>query len=74
VQFIIDKDGNVLKPDVKRISGIEDEAIELEEPMKNAFTKAATTAISSLSQWKPGKQDGKPVNVKFMIPIAFKLN
>jgi hypothetical protein len=34
--------------------------------------KEAVSIISSLPDWKPGKQRGKPVPVKYMMPVAFK--
>lgn len=30
--------------------------------------------IANMPKWNPGKQDGKPVNVKFTIPVSFKLD
>ncbi|MBU1822647.1 MAG: TonB family protein, partial [Bacteroidetes bacterium] len=29
--------------------------------------------VSAMPRWKPGMQDGKPVNVKYNLPIAFQL-
>ena len=33
----------------------------------------ALRVASSLPDWKPGMQDGKPVNVRFIFPVAFSL-
>ena len=33
----------------------------------------ALRVIQSMPKWKPGKQRGKPVNVKFFFPVAFNL-
>lgn len=29
--------------------------------------------VSSMPKWEPGTQNGKPVNVKFTVPVTFKL-
>lgn len=60
VQMIIDKEGKVTEPKVVNSAHplLEAEAIRL---------------ISSMPKWKPGTQKGKPVNVKFSVPIMFKL-
>lgn len=61
VLFIIDKEGNVtnVKARGPKIEGgaiLEDEAIRI---------------IKLLPQFKPGMQRGKPVNVRYTIPISF---
>jgi TonB family protein len=38
------------------------------------FNEEAKRVIRSIRGYKPGKQDGKPVRVKFTIPIKFVLN
>ena len=35
--------------------------------------KEAIRVINLMEQWKPGRQDGKPVNVWYSVPITFKL-
>ena len=35
--------------------------------------KEAIRVIKSMPQWKPGKDNGKLVEVEFVIPIRFKL-
>lgn len=61
VQFIIDNDGNVTKPQILR--GV--------NPL---LDREALRVISTMPKWKPGYQSGKPVLVKYIIPIIFKLN
>lgn len=61
VQFIIDKDGYVKNVEVVR--GV--------DPV---LDKEAVRVVSSMPQWKPGKQRGKPVKVQFQLPINFRLN
>lgn len=60
VSFVIEKDGSV--NEVKVMKGIgggcDDEAVRV---------------IKAMPKWKPGKQDGKPVRVSYMMPITFKL-
>lgn len=59
LQFIIDKEGNVHDPVVVRGigGGCDEEAIRA---VKNA-------------KFIPGKQRGKPVNVRYSMPVSFKL-
>ena len=60
VSFIIDKTGNVNK--VRALNavgyGCDEEAVRV---------------ISMMPEWKPGKNDGKNVNVEYKIPISFNL-
>lgn len=60
VKFVVNKEGEVGDFEIlKGIgSGCEDEAIRV---------------LKSMPSWNPGKQDGKPVNVYFTMPILFKL-
>lgn len=59
VQFVIGTDGRV--GDVKVLRGV-DPAIDQE----------AVRVISSSPAWKPGKVDGKPVRVAYVLPIYFE--
>lgn len=60
VQFVVDKDGTISQ--VQAIKGIgagcDEEAVRV---LKNA------------PKWKPGKQRGRPVRVRMVLPITFKL-
>ena len=40
-------------------------------PLLNA---EAIRVISSMPDWKPGVQGGKPVDVQYCVPVEFKLN
>ena len=60
VTFIVAKDGSVV--DAKIARGV--------DPM---LDKEALRVVSSLPRWEPGKQDGKPVNVSYTVPINFVL-
>lgn len=59
-QFIVDKDGKVTDPTVVR--GVSTE-----------LDAEALRVIRAMPVWKPGKQKGIAVNVKFTLPINFSL-
>lgn len=58
VRFTLDSTGHVTN-----IKALDSLGYGLEEE--------ATRVISGMQQWKPGTQQGKPVNVVFMFPIKF---
>ena len=63
VQIDIDKTlktGKVSSPEV--IRGVTSE-----------LDQAALDIVSALPDWKPGEQDGQKVNVKYTLPVVFKL-
>ena len=59
-QFVVDKDGSI--QDVKVVRGIHP-----------SLDKEAIRVIEGMPKWKPGKQDGQTVKVKYTIPVSFKL-
>ena len=61
VSFVIEKDGSVNEVKVMRGIG-------------GGCDEEAVRVIIGMSKWKPGKQDGKPVRVSYMMPINFKLS
>ncbi len=61
VEFVVMKDGSVAK--VKAIKS----------PDKSLAAEAERV-IKSMPRWKPGERLGEPVNVKFFIPVMFRLN
>lgn len=61
VEFVVEKDGSLT--DVKAIKGIGAGCDEL-----------AVKVVQGAPKWKPGKQRGKPVRQKMVLPIVFKLN
>lgn len=64
VAFIIDTDGSVTNIEIKR--GI---------PNSGAgINTEAMRVISLMPKWKPGKQRGKTVKVRYILPIKFKLS
>lgn len=60
VTFIIQKDGSVAKA---RIARSVDPELDAE----------ALRIVKAMPNWTPGTQDGKPVNVKYIIPVNFSL-
>ncbi|HEX6890078.1 MAG TPA: energy transducer TonB, partial [Chryseolinea sp.] len=60
VEFVIERDGTIT--DVKAIKGI-----------GAGCDEEAVRVLQSAPKWKPGKQRGKPVRQRMVLPIAFKL-
>ena len=60
VSFVIDREGNISDPQV--IKGISAEC-----------DKEAVRVVKLMPPWKPGKQNGKAVKCRFVLPIKFKL-
>ena len=60
VQFVVNQDGSIVDPVVVR--GV--------DPY---LDKEALRVISMMPKWKPGKQRGKAVRVKFTVPVMFRL-
>ncbi len=60
VQFVVEKDGSITKATVVR--GVD-----------ASLDKEALRVINKMDKWQPGKQGGKPVRVKYTLPIQFKL-
>ena len=60
-QFVVNKDGSIVDVVVVRSSG------------DASLDKEAVRVINSMPKWKPGKQRGKPVRVKYTIPVNFRL-
>jgi TonB-dependent SusC/RagA subfamily outer membrane receptor len=53
-----------------------DEEIKAVDAQNNALESLKTEAvkmIKAMPRWKPGKKDGKPVDVRFSLPISFRL-
>jgi|TARA_B100000900_G_scaffold18798_1_gene14735 protein TonB len=61
VQFVVDKDGAVTE--VKAVKGI-----------GAGCDREAERVLNSSPKWTPGKQRGRSVKVRMVLPIIFKLN
>lgn len=60
VEFVINRDGSIT--DVKAIKGI-----------GAGCDEEAVRVVQSAPPWNPGKQRGKPVRQRYVVPITFKL-
>lgn len=60
VQFVVGTHGEILNPVV----------VKSVDPY---LDKEAIRVISTMPKWKPGKQRGKAVRVKYTVPVVFKL-
>ncbi|MCG8308650.1 MAG: energy transducer TonB [Cytophagales bacterium] len=60
VEFVVEKDGSLT--DVKAIKGI-----------GGGCDEEAVRVISSAPKWNPGKQRGRAVRVRMIMPIMFKI-
>lgn len=58
--FVINRDGKVTNAEVIR-------------SVDPSLDKEALRVINNMPTWKPGKQRGKPVRVKYTLPIVFRL-
>ena len=61
VQFIVEKDGSITEPKVAR-------------GVSPALDAEALRVVSIMPKWKPAKQRGQVVRVKYTIPVMFRLN
>lgn len=59
--FVITKEGKVTDAHVVKSSGTE------------SLDNEALRVVNNMPDWKPGKENGEPVNVHYTIPVIFKL-
>ncbi|MDR3134218.1 MAG: TonB family protein [Prevotellaceae bacterium] len=60
VEFVVKADGRV--SDVKVLRSV--------DPL---LDEEAVRVIKAMPRWTPGKQEGKPVAVRFILPVSFKI-
>lgn len=60
VQFVVNRDGSIVDPVV----------LKSVDPY---LDKEALRVVKAMPKWKPGEQRGKPVRVKFTLPVQFRL-
>ena len=60
VGFVVSKDGTIRNVEIKRGIG-------------GGCNEEAIRVIKLMPKWKPGKQNGKAVNVAFTLPVKFRL-
>lgn len=58
--FVVNRDGSIVDAEVLR--GVDP-----------SLDKEALRVIMAMPKWKPGKQRGKPVRVKYTVPVTFRL-
>lgn len=61
LQFIVNKDGSIVD-------------VEVIKPVNPSLDKEAVRVVSTMPKWKAGSQRGKPVRVKYTLPVNFRLN
>ena len=59
-QFVVEPDGSVSNVEVIR-------------PLNQYLDREAVRVLSKLPKFKPGKQRGKPVRVRYSVPVRFQL-
>jgi TonB family protein len=59
--FIVEKDGSITN-------------IKIVKSVSKELDAEAKRVIEAMPNWKPGKQNGEPVRVKYTIPITFRLS
>ncbi|MDR0370387.1 MAG: energy transducer TonB [Prevotellaceae bacterium] len=59
-QFVVNRDGSIVD-------------IEVVRSVDPSLDKEAIRVIQSMPKWKPGQQRGKPVRVKYTLPVNFRL-
>jgi TonB family protein len=66
-------EGRVIVEFVVTHSGALQQAQVIKSSGRSDLDAAAINAVSELKDWKPALKDGKPVSVKYTLPITFKL-
>ncbi|MBR1877423.1 MAG: TonB family protein [Paludibacteraceae bacterium] len=61
VQFVVNKDGSISDVEVVRSGG---------DP---SLDKEAVRVVKYMPKWRPGKQKGNPVRVKYTMPVTFSI-
>lgn len=60
IGFVVQKDGRIVN-------------VEVLEGIGGGCDEEAVRVVSGMPDWSPGYEKGKPVKVKYTLPIAFKL-
>ena len=61
VQFIVEKDGSISE-------------VEVIKKVNEHLDAEAVRVVNAMPKWKPGKQNGETVRVKYTLPISFRLS
>ena len=60
VSFVVETDGSIT--DVKVARSVDP-----------SLDREAMRVVKAMPKWTPGKKDGKPVRVKYTVPVVFRL-
>jgi len=60
INFTVNKDGSIVDPEIKK-------------SLDPSCDKEAMRVIKAMPKWKPGRQHGKPVRVRYTVPVLFRL-
>ncbi len=58
--FVVNRDGSIV--DIQVLRGVDP-----------SLDKEAVRVLGTMPKWKPGEQRGKPVRVKYTVPVMFRL-
>lgn len=61
LSFVVERDGSIAQIEVMRSPAEE-------------LSKESIRVVQTMPKWKPGKQRGKAVRVKYVLPITFRLS
>lgn len=84
VGFVVEKDGTVstakvvksnsyVLEQVSKDGGVVTKLEKTEYSADPALEAEALRVVQSMPKWTPGKQKGKPVRVKYSLPVSFRL-
>lgn len=62
LQFVIAEDGSVTQAELLK-----------PEPSKQDLNDEALRVVKAMPKWKPGTVDGKPVKVRYVLPVTYRL-
>lgn len=62
IQFVVAEDGSITKVETLK-----------PEPSKQDLNDEAVRVVKSMPKWEPGTVDGKPVKVRYILPVLFRL-
>lgn len=60
ISFVVNKDGSIVEPQVIK-------------PVDASLDKEALRVVKAMPKWKPGRQRGKAVRVKYTVPVLFRI-
>ena len=61
VTFVVERDGSITE-------------VKIAKSVDPSLDKEAVRIVESMPRWKPGKQKGVTVRVKYTVPVQFRLN